>query len=113
MTKLSHEQFAVVAREVESMMTDGDNDEVWRVLKMFADGRFSYRLRDFPGALQRKFAELGPTHRKSYTTLLDQIRSIANGRAASVFDVVPFGAMDSGGARYELMKIASKPAQSP
>src|SRR6266446_3792213 len=63
-TTLTPEQFAVVVREVELMIREGEHDEAWRVLKMFADGRFNFRLQDFPPSVQGNFNELGSTREK-------------------------------------------------
>ena len=63
-TKLTPEQFAVVVREVELMIGEGERDETWRVLKMFADGRFNHTLEDFPSALQNEFRSMGSWREK-------------------------------------------------
>src|SRR6267154_2475362 len=65
-TRLTPEQFAVVVREVELMMREGERDETWRVLKMFADGRFNRTLQDFPPALQSEFRNMGFSRQKDY-----------------------------------------------
>src|SRR6266436_7711805 len=75
-TSLTPEQFAVVLREVELMVGEGERDETWRVLKMFADGRFNCSLQDFPRALQSEFRSLGPSRQKDYGSLVTAIRAL-------------------------------------
>src|ERR1043166_2389403 len=58
-TRLSPEQFAIVTQEVASMLSENEHDEAWRVLKMFADGRFNLGPTDFPKDVQSSFAALG------------------------------------------------------
>src|ERR1700704_5391404 len=86
-TRLTPEQFAIVVREVELMIGEGERDETWRVLKMFADGRFQHTLQDFPLALQSEFRNLGPSRQKDYTSLTTAIRDLGK----SVFDVQGIG----------------------
>ena len=76
MTRLTPEQFAIVVREVELMLGEGERDETWRVLKMFADGRFERTLQDFPPALHSEFRSLGPSRRKDYDSLAAAIRDV-------------------------------------
>ena len=95
------------------MISDGDLDEAWRVLKMFADERFNFALKDFPPSVQQRFAELGSSRRKSYDALLREIRDLSGGPAQAVFETVGFGRFDFDGRGYELAKIVSKPDPSP
>jgi protein MpaA len=108
-TSLTPEQFAIVVREVELMMGEGERDEPWRVLKMFADGRFNCALQDFPPALQSEFRSMGPTRRKDYSSLVAAIRVLGK----DVFDVQGIGRLNFEGREYELLKIVSRPALSP
>jgi hypothetical protein len=103
-TQLTPEQFAVVVREVETMAREGEADECWRVLKMFADQRFNFRTTDFPQALQRRFAEWGPERRRSYAGLLEQVRAVAG-----IYDVAKIGELPE----YELVKLTSRASSSP
>src|SRR5882724_9457546 len=89
-TRLTPEQFAVVVREVELMVGEGEHDETWRVLKMFADGRFNRSLQDFPPALQSEFRSLGPARQKDYATLTNAIHVLRN----DVFDVQGIGKLN-------------------
>ena len=108
-TRLTPEQFAVVVREVELMIGEGERDEVWRVLKMFADGRFNFRLQDFPPALQGSFDKLGPTREKDYHSLTASLRTLHG----DVFDIQGIGNLMFGGKEYEFLKIVSRPSPSP
>ncbi len=109
MTKLTPEQFAIVVREVELMIGEGERDETWRVLKMFADGRFNAALHDFPPSLQTEFRNLGPTRRKDYNSLATTIRSLGK----DVFDVQEIGQLNFEEKEYDFLKVVSRPASSP
>src|SRR5882724_8362313 len=89
-TSLTPEQFAVVVREVELMVGEGERDKTWRVLKMFEDGRFNCTLEDFPSALQSEFRSLGPSRQKDYSSLATAIRALKN----EVFDVQGIGKLN-------------------
>lgn len=108
MTHLTPEQFAIVSRELAQMIGDGDLDEVWRVLKMFADGRFNFRLSDFAVGFRQTFAELGD-RRRDYAALLESIR----GLRGEVFDVQTLGGIRCGETEYEIVKLATRSAPSP
>jgi murein peptide amidase A len=108
-TRLTPEQFAVVVREVELMIGEGESDETWRVLKMFADGRFNRALQDFPPALQSEFQRMGPLRKKDYGTLAAAIRGLGK----DVFDIQGIGRLNFESREFELLKIASRPAASP
>ena len=108
-TRLTPEQFAVVVREVELMIGEGERDEVWRVLKMFADGRFDFAIQDFPDKIQTAFAELGPTRQKEYASLAADIRALQG----DVFDIQGIGSLKFVGKDYELLKIVNRPSPSP
>ena len=108
-TRLTPEQFAIVVREVELMLREGERDETWRVLKMFADGRFTRALQDFPQMLQSEFRSLGPSRQKDYASLAATIRVLGE----DVFDVKGIGRFSFKGREYELLKIVSRPALSP
>jgi murein peptide amidase A len=103
-TNLTPEQLAIVVRELEMMLAEGEIDEFWRVCRMFADGRFNVRLDAFPASVQQRFAELGPERRKSYAKLLTGIRSLS-----TQYNVVTIGKL----ADYQLIKLVSKPSPSP
>ncbi|HUK82949.1 MAG TPA: succinylglutamate desuccinylase/aspartoacylase family protein [Verrucomicrobiae bacterium] len=105
MTRLTPEQVGIVVRELDAMLADGDRDEAWRVMKMFADARFNIRLADFPTALQQQFASLGSERRKSYAALLADVHTLAGAH----FNVVRLGEV----AGHELVKLESKPPPSP
>ena len=113
MTTLTQEQLAVVTREVAAMMEAGDLDETWRVLKMFADGRFNFGLGDLPSSMSKLFGELGSGRRKEYQALLHMAQSVVSNAGAPVLDVVGFGMLEFEGQRYELVKIVSKASASP
>jgi hypothetical protein len=108
-TTLTPEQFAVVAREVELMIGEEERDEAWRVLKMFADGRFNFRLQDFPPAVRGNFSQLGPTREKDYHSLAASMRVLHG----DVFDIRGIGNLIFGGKEYEFLKIVSRPSPSP
>jgi hypothetical protein len=108
-TRLTPEQFVVVVREVELMMGEGERDETWRVLKMFADGRFNCALPDFPPALQAEFRSMGSSRQKDYASLAATIHVLGK----DVFDVQGIGRLSFEGREYELLKIVSRPALSP
>src|ERR1041385_71885 len=108
-TILTPEQFAVVVREVELMIREGERDEAWRVLKMFADGRFNFRLKDFPPAVQGGFNNLGPTREKDYHTLVASLRAVRG----DVFDIEGIGNLKFETKQYEFLKIVSRPSPSP
>ncbi len=91
------------------MLGEGERDETWRVLKMFADGRFQYILQDFPPALQSEFRSLGQSRQKDYRSLAAAIRELGK----DVFDVQGIGRLSSEDREYELLKIVSRPAASP
>lgn len=108
-TRLTPEQFAVVVREVELMIGEGERDEVWRVLKMFADGRFNFAVQDFPAKIQTEFGNLGLNRQKEYGSLAADIRALQS----DVFDVQEIGSMKFEGKDYEFLKIVSRPSPSP
>jgi protein MpaA len=108
-TNLTAQQFEVVSQEVETMIRDGDLDEIWRVLKMFADGRFNFRLDDFPAVVRRQFRELGPARSRSYEALLEQVHSLRG----EVLDVRAIGGLTHQERIYELVKIVSRQPDSP
>src|SRR5258708_1719182 len=108
-TKLTPEQFAIVVREVELMLGEGERDETWRVLKMFAAGRFQQTLQDFPPALQSEFRSMGPSRQKDYGSLAAAIRVLEK----NVFNVQGTGRLNFESREYELLKIVSRPAPSP
>lgn len=87
------------------MLADGDLDELWRVLKMFADGRFNVRLDDFPARVRERFAALGNARRKSYAALLDEIARLD----PQCFEVVEIG----GVGESPLVRIRTRPSASP
>lgn len=96
-------------REVELMIGEGERDEVWRVMKMFADGRFNFAVQDFPGKIQTAFASLGPARQKSYASLAADIRTLQS----AVFDVQGIGGLKFAGKDYEFLKVVSRPSASP
>jgi hypothetical protein len=98
MTHLTPAQFAIVVREVESMFAAGEIDEGWRVLKMFADGRFNFSLGDFPVSVAQRFASLGE-RRKHYAPLLERINGLGD-----AFDVRKLGAVEG----HDLVKLVSR-----
>lgn len=91
------------------MRGEGERDETWRVLKMFADGRFQHTLQDFPPALQSEFRNLGPSRKKDYGSLATVIHDLGK----DVFDVQGVGRLNFENREFELLKIASRPAASP
>ena len=109
MTRLTPEQFAIVVREVELMLGEGERDEMWRVLKMFEDGRFQHTLPDFPPALQTEFRNMGSSRKKAYGSLVEAVHALGK----DVFDVQGIGKLSFEGRDYELLKIVSLPALSP
>src|SRR5271170_5281183 len=109
MTKLTPEQFAIVVRELELMLRDGERDEFWRVVKMFADNRFSFSIEDFPSAIQTEFARLGSNRHKDYASLVGEIYNLAGG----VFEVHGIGSISFEGKNHELLKLVSRPSPSP
>lgn len=108
-TRLTAEQFKIVTQEVELMRRDGDLDEVWRVLKMFAAGRFNYHVEDFPAPLQGNFIDLGPTRRKEYGHLLEKIDSVRG----DVFAASTIGTLKVDAKAYELVELVSRQSPSP
>ncbi len=108
-TRLTPEQFAVVVREVELMIGEGERDEVWRVLKMFADGRFNFAVHDFPINIQTAFVDLGSNRHKEYASLVTDIRALQG----AVFDVQGIGNLKFAGKDYEFLKVVNRPSLSP
>jgi hypothetical protein len=108
-TTLTPEQFAVVVREVELMIGEGERDEAWRVLKMFADGRFNFRLQDFPPAVQGNFNTLDPVREKDYGSLVACMRTLQG----DVFDIQGIGNLMFDGKEYQFLKVVSRPLSSP
>jgi hypothetical protein len=106
-TTLTPEQFAIVTRELGAMLADGDLDEAWRVMKMFADGRFNYRPTDFPQSILEAVTDKQP--RRRYATLLGEIGTIAG----STFDIVEIGSLTHDARTYPLVKLVTKPSPSP
>ena len=109
MTNLTPDQFAIVGREMELMLAEGDRDEFWRIVKMFADGRFNFGLDAFPPAVQMEFARLGTGRAKSYGVLADDIRALAG----DVFHVQSIGALTFEDQTHELLKLVTHPPPSP
>jgi len=110
------------------MIGERERDEVWRVLKMFADGRFNFGQCDFPPAVHDEFEKLGTTRRKDYVTLLNQLEGIcgasgplanfpttAGGSPAlqSAFEIHRIGEIHHDGRLFPLVKLVTKPAISP
>ena len=91
------------------MIGEGERDEVWRVLKMFADGRFNFAVHDFPDKIQTEFATLGPSRQKPYASLVADIRALQG----DVFDVQGIDKLKFDGKEYEFLKIVSRPSPSP
>jgi protein MpaA len=106
-TSLTPQQLAIAARELELMLADGDDDEAWRVLKMFADGRFSQRLTDLPVALQQRFAALGPRRATSYPRLLERVRELQPD-----FEATVIGSAPADGGDLDLVKLTNRRAPS-
>src|SRR4029077_11929208 len=88
---------------------EGEHDEAWRVLKMFADSRFNFRLQDFPFAVQGSFNKLGRTREKDYHSLVVSLRAVQG----NVFDIQGIGNLLFARKDYELLKIVSRPSPSP
>jgi hypothetical protein len=109
MTTLTPEQFAIVVPELEFMLAEGERDEFWRVVKMFADGRFNFSVEDFPPAIGSEFAGLGADRQKDYATLVADIHNLAG----EVFQVHGIGGMNFEGKNHELLKLVSRPSPSP
>ncbi len=107
MTQLSQEQFAAVAAEVALMLDECEHDEAWRVLAMFAAGKFNYRLADFAPATQSAFRELGASRQRSYPALLEQIAGLD-----ADFAIEELGSFAHGGRAYPLVKLVCAPAAS-
>jgi len=101
---LTPDQLAIVVRELEIMLAEGEMDELWRVCNMFSQNSFNVNLEGLPQPVQQRFAELGPERHKSYAELLARIRS-----SATFYDVATIGAF----ADYELIKLVSRPSRSP
>ena len=91
------------------MIGEGERDEVWRIVKMFADGRFNFAVHDFPAKIQTEFAKLGPNRQKSYASLVADIRALQG----DVFDVQGIGKLKFDGKDYEFLKIVNRPSPSP
>jgi hypothetical protein len=66
-TNLTAEQFAIVCREVEQMLAEGEREEAGRIARMFAAGRFNYR--------QLPFRFEAPA-RRDYGQLLAAVRAL-------------------------------------
>lgn len=109
MTKLTPEQFSIVVREVELMLAEGERDEVWRVLTMFADSRFNFSVKDLPAAVQREFTTLGRTREKDYASLAADMRALAG----DVFTVQEVGLLTCETKQYQLTKLVTHPSASP
>lgn len=90
------------------MLAENEHDEAWRVLKMFADGRFNFGVADFPKHIQESFARLGATRTKSHAALMEHVRALSS----SAFDVQTFGEMEHEGKSFPFVKIVSKPPGS-
>ena len=109
MTTLTPEQFAIVIRELGLMLRDGQRDEFWRVVKMFADSCFNLSVKDFPPAIQTEFASLGPNRQKDYASLVAGIHNLAG----DVFQVHGIGGINFERENYELLKLVSRASPSP
>ncbi len=103
MTALTSEQFAIVVREIETMIADGDAEEATRIFGMFAAGRFNYRPSDFPRPVQDTLA--GRQMRRSYPALLADIRRVEG----PVFRATGFGRAHG----HELVRLDSPPGGLP
>jgi len=102
-TTLTDEQFAVVVREVSSMLADGELDEACRVMKMFSHDRFNCRFADFPEECRQRFTE-SDERTKSYPALLRQIHMLTDS-----FEVITIGRAHG----HELVKLVSRsPAEA-
>jgi len=109
MTKLTPEQFVIVVRELELMLRGGERDEFWRVLRMFADSRFNFSIKDFPSVVQTEFTSLGSNRQKDYASLVADIHNLASG----VFEVRGIGEISFEGNAYEILKLVSRLSPSP
>jgi murein peptide amidase A len=109
MTNLTPEQFAIVTHELELMLRDGERDEFWRIVKMFADKRFNFMMGDFPTAIQTEFANLGIDRQKDYASLVANIHNLAG----DVLEVHGIGGINFEGKNHELLKLVSRPSPSP
>ena len=92
------------------MLDDQELDEAWRVLTMFAAGRFSYRLADFPARVQQTYDRLGPSRRRSHAELIDSIHALA--AETEAFDAVSIGSFTHERQNYPLVKLVSTPSAS-
>jgi len=106
-TRLTPEQFGIVVRELALMLDAGEGDEFWRVMTMFAQGRFNRQLTEFPAHLQRAFAAAGRRRRKDYTVLLAELPQDAG------FNLVTIGNLECDGKSFPLVKLVSLPPASP
>ena len=86
------------------MLREGEHDEFWRVMKMFADSRFNFSIKDFPPTIQTQFANLDPKREKNYASLVSDIHSLDG----DVFDVQSIGKLDFEETGYELLKLVSR-----
>lgn len=91
------------------MLREGEHDEFWRVMKMFADSRFNFSIKDFPPTIQTQFANLDPKREKNYASLVSDIHSLDG----DVFDVQSIGKLDFEETGYELLKLVSRLSTSP
>ena len=91
------------------MIGEGERDEAWRVLKMFADGRFNFGLQDFPPAIQSEYQHSGIARQKDYGVLVASIRTLKG----DLFDVQEIGRLHFEQKSYEFLKIVSQPSSSP
>src|ERR1041384_3735316 len=89
------------------MLADGDLDEAARVVKMFADGRFNYRLSDFPRGMWEAVSDSRP-HRR-YAALLAEVGTAAG----STFGIAEIGSVEHDAQTYPLVKLVTKPPASP
>jgi len=111
-TTLTPEQLAVVGREVELMIGEGERDEVWRVLKMFDAGRFNFGLSDFPRAIQAEFSKLGLSRRKDYAALVESCKTVER-QASGALALQTVGEISHDGQVFPLVKLVTKPVASP
>ncbi|MCG3147996.1 MAG: hypothetical protein PCFJNLEI_01438 [Verrucomicrobiae bacterium] len=83
------------------MLATDELDEAWRVMKMFEDDRFNFRLADFPAECRQHSAG---ERAKSYRDLLRQVEELAG-----TFAVVKIGSAHG----HELVKLVSRsPAEA-